>query len=54
MSLTFEEDRCEENFSTNKLNIDDLKIDLENWMGKLPESLKCVPLIYIAIPGKLF
>lgn len=29
----------------------DLTRDLENWMSKLPQSLKLVPIIYLAIPG---
>lgn len=26
-------------------------IDLENWMRDLPEQLRNVPIIYLAIPG---
>ncbi|ERL89777.1 hypothetical protein D910_07138 [Dendroctonus ponderosae] len=29
----------------------DLSRDLENWMSKLPQSLKSLPIIYLAIPG---
>lgn len=29
-------------------------VDLENWMGKLPDQLKNVPIIYLAIPGKFY
>lgn len=29
----------------------DLTRDLENWMSKLPHSLKSLPIIYLAIPG---
>jgi hypothetical protein len=28
-------------------------INLEHWMSNLPEQVKDVPLIYLAIPGKL-
>lgn len=29
----------------------DLTRDLENWMTKLPPSLRSLPIIYLAIPG---
>lgn len=29
----------------------DLTRDLENWMTKLPQSLRSVPIIYLALPG---
>ncbi|XP_063243258.1 PI-PLC X domain-containing protein 2 isoform X2 [Bacillus rossius redtenbacheri] len=29
----------------------DLAADTENWMGRLPEALRAVPLIHLAIPG---
>lgn len=29
----------------------DLTRDLENWMTKLPTSLRSLPIIYLAIPG---
>lgn len=32
---------------------ENVEIDLENWMGKLPLHLTRIPLIYVAIPGKL-
>lgn len=28
--------------------------DLENWMGKLPEDLKRIPFIHLAIPGEFY
>lgn len=28
-------------------------VDLENWMRDLPEQLRNIPLIYLAIPGNL-
>lgn len=28
-------------------------IDLQNWMRNLPEQLRNIPLIYLAIPGNL-
>lgn len=30
----------------------DLAADLENWMTNLPQSLKAIPIIHLAIPGK--
>lgn len=29
----------------------DFHEDLENWMGKLPQELKTIPIINLAIPG---
>ncbi|XP_066992372.1 PI-PLC X domain-containing protein 3 isoform X3 [Anabrus simplex] len=33
------------------INLSEIGEDLENWMTRLPEALKNVPIVYLAIPG---
>ncbi|KAK6628438.1 hypothetical protein RUM43_002252 [Polyplax serrata] len=51
LSGEFQSEQNESAFQTVNQYTNNVKIDLENWMGDLPEHLTCVPIIYIAIPG---
>ena len=40
------------NFTSTARSVDDFSYDLENWMKKLPDSIRDnVPIINLAIPG---
>lgn len=42
------------NLSSEKKEKIEISKDLENWMGKLPEDLKKIPFIHLAIPGEFY